>query len=51
MNNVLALQKLPADTGGEAVGGDSADAGQEATASNLSLLDCEASSGVSLLLC
>ncbi|WP_095988243.1 SapB/AmfS family lanthipeptide [Cystobacter fuscus] len=51
LNNVLALQKLPADTGGEAVGGDSADGGQEATASNLSLLDCEASSSLSLLLC
>ena len=51
MNNVLALQKLSEDTGGEAVGGDSANGGQESAASNLSLIECDQSSGLSLLLC
>jgi hypothetical protein len=51
MNNVLALQKLSTDTGREAVGDDSAAGGQEPAVSNLSLIDCEMSSGLSLLVC
>ncbi|EPX57228.1 hypothetical protein D187_006982 [Cystobacter fuscus DSM 2262] len=51
MNNVLALQKLSSDTGEEAVGDNSADGGQEPAASNISLVDCEMGSGLSLLLC
>ncbi|WP_187345216.1 class III lanthipeptide [Cystobacter ferrugineus] len=50
MNNVLALQKLSADTGEEAVGDNSTDGGQEQAPSNLSLIG-ECSSGLSLLLC